>query len=89
MGNAIIYNRICVRQNLCLEDVLTIKEIFEYYGTLYSMTKNQIECRIKTLNKVLQLPDLNQYIQNIRYVKKILIRKIKSSWILLRETNTY
>jgi len=66
MGNAISFNIIYISQDLCLEDNLTIKEILKYYGTLYNMTKEQIGCRIETLQKFLNLPDLNKFIKNIR-----------------------
>lgn len=66
LPNAISYNIICVPQDLCLENVLTIREIFDYYGSLYGMTKEDIASRIDILNKFLQIPDLKQYINNIR-----------------------
>lgn len=52
-------------QDLCLEHTLTIKEMFEYYGTLYNMTKKQIDGRVDELTRFLQLPDTNKYIKNI------------------------
>ncbi|XP_060841435.1 ABC transporter G family member 23-like isoform X1 [Rhopalosiphum padi] len=52
-------------QNLCLEGTLSIKETFEYYGTLYSMDKKNIDIKIDELNTFLQLPNLNSLIKDI------------------------
>lgn len=59
-------NALYVFKDLCLDNLLTIKEIMDYYGTLYEMTKEQIESRIKELNIFLQLPNMNSYIKDIR-----------------------
>lgn len=56
-----------ILKNLCLEETLTIRETFEYYGTLYSMCNEKIQRRIDELNKFLQLPNLNSFINEIRY----------------------
>lgn len=53
-------------KDLCLDESLTIKETFEYYGTLYNMKKKHIKSRIDELNRYLQLPDLDRYIKDIR-----------------------
>ncbi|XP_060878331.1 ABC transporter G family member 23-like [Metopolophium dirhodum] len=52
-------------QDLCLEVTLTIKETFEYYGSLYRMSKINIKNKLDELNEFLQLPDLNSYINEI------------------------
>ncbi|KAE9545466.1 hypothetical protein AGLY_001009 [Aphis glycines] len=52
-------------QNLCLESTLTIKETFEYYGTIYNMDKKNIDTKIDELNTFLQLPNLNSLIKDI------------------------
>lgn len=52
-------------QNLCLESTLTIKETFEYYGTIYNMDKKNINIKIDELNAFLQLPNLNSLIKDI------------------------
>ncbi|XP_025415790.1 ABC transporter G family member 23-like isoform X1 [Sipha flava] len=52
-------------QDLCLEDTLSTKETFEYYGKLYNMSKKDITSRINELNKFLQLPNLNSYINEL------------------------
>jgi ABC-type Na+ transport system ATPase subunit NatA len=56
-----------ILKNLCLEGTLTIKETFEYYGTLYSMDKKNIDIKIDELNTYLQLPNLNSLVKDIRY----------------------
>lgn len=53
-------------QNICLDETLTVKEIFEFYGTLNNMNNKEIESRISELNKFLKLPDVNSYINKIR-----------------------
>lgn len=45
---------------------MTIKETFEYYGTLYNMSKKNIANRIDELNTFLHLPSLSSYINEIR-----------------------
>uniref|UniRef100_A0A2H8TY93 ABC transporter G family member 23 n=1 Tax=Melanaphis sacchari TaxID=742174 RepID=A0A2H8TY93_9HEMI len=52
-------------QDLCLESTLTIKETFEYYGTLYAMKKNKIKRKIDEINAFLQLPNLNSLVKDI------------------------
>ncbi|XP_008188488.1 ABC transporter G family member 23-like [Acyrthosiphon pisum] len=52
-------------QSLCLESTLTIREIFEYYGTLYNMNKKDIEIKKEELIAFLQLPKLNSLIKDI------------------------
>lgn len=56
-----------ILKNLCLESTLTIKETFEYYGTIYNMDKKNINTKIDELNAFLQLPNLNSLIKDIRY----------------------
>jgi len=51
-----------------LESTLTIKETFEYYGTLYNMNKKEIKIKVDELIAFLQLPNLNSLIQDIRYL---------------------
>ncbi|XP_025421296.1 ABC transporter G family member 23-like [Sipha flava] len=43
-------------QDLCLEQILTVDETFEFYGSLYKMSKKQIENRKHELHAFLQLP---------------------------------
>ncbi|XP_060841940.1 ABC transporter G family member 23-like isoform X1 [Rhopalosiphum padi] len=52
-------------QDICLEDTLTIKETFEYYGSLYRMSKTKIKNKLDEITVFLQLPDLNSYINEI------------------------
>eukprot|EP00102_Acyrthosiphon_pisum_P025305 XP_016662515.1 PREDICTED: ABC transporter G family member 23-like isoform X2 [Acyrthosiphon pisum] len=52
-------------QSLCLESTLTIRELFEYYGTLYNMNKKDIEIKKEELIAFLQLPNLNSLIKDI------------------------
>ncbi|XP_050422032.1 ABC transporter G family member 23-like [Adelges cooleyi] len=52
-------------QELCLENTLTIKETFEYYGALYNMSKNKLLNKMDELNVCLQLPDKHSYIKDI------------------------
>ncbi|XP_025200634.1 ABC transporter G family member 23-like [Melanaphis sacchari] len=52
-------------QDLCLEVTLTVKETFEYYGSLYKMCKKNIKNKLDELNEFLQLPDLDSYINEI------------------------
>lgn len=61
-----IVNALYVFKDLCLDNLLTIKEIMDYYGTLYDMTKEQIKSRVEELNIFLQLPNMNSYIKDIR-----------------------
>ncbi|VVC27807.1 ABC transporter-like,P-loop containing nucleoside triphosphate hydrolase,AAA+ ATPase domain,ABC [Cinara cedri] len=52
-------------QDLCLDEKLTIKETFEYYGSLYAMRKKKIAKRIDELMIFLKLPDFNSLISNL------------------------
>lgn len=61
-----ILTNCCIVKDLCLEETMTVKETFEYYGTLYNMSKKNIDNRIAELNTYLHLPDLNSYIEEIR-----------------------
>lgn len=53
-------------KDLCLENTLTLKETFEYFGSLYDMSKKNIEKRVAELNTFLQFPNMNSYIKDIR-----------------------
>uniref|UniRef100_A0A2S2Q9L0 ABC transporter G family member 23 n=1 Tax=Sipha flava TaxID=143950 RepID=A0A2S2Q9L0_9HEMI len=52
-------------QDLCLEELLTIYETFEYYGTLYRMKKKNIESKKYELQSFLQLPSMDCQIKNL------------------------
>ncbi|KAL5245483.1 hypothetical protein ACI65C_012893 [Semiaphis heraclei] len=52
-------------QDLCLEVTLTIKETFEYYGSLYRMSKINIKNKLDELNEFLKLPDINSFMNEI------------------------
>lgn len=61
-----IVNTLYIFKDLCLDNLLTINEIMDYYGTLYDMTKEQIKSRVEELYLFLQLPSMNSYIKDIR-----------------------
>lgn len=69
---------------MCLEETLTVKEIFEFYGNLYNMSNNEIDRRIHEINKFLHLPNLNNFIGKIRYL--ILNEILKYTYFILRVT---
>ncbi|XP_022175207.1 ABC transporter G family member 23-like [Myzus persicae] len=52
-------------QDLCLEVTLTIQETFDYYGSLYRMSKRNIKKKFDELNEFLQLPSLNSHLNEI------------------------
>lgn len=67
MKPTILLTRILfVLKDLCLDGKLTIRETFEYYGTIYKMKRTEIKNRINELQRILSLPDLNSYIEDIR-----------------------
>lgn len=50
-----------------MDNNLTIKEMFEYYGMLYTMSKTQVAKRINELSNFLKLPDFKSFIGELRY----------------------
>lgn len=54
-------------KDLCMEETLTVRETFEYYGSLYNMSVNKIENRVAELDKFLKLPDFSSFIKSVRW----------------------
>ncbi|XP_050543697.1 ABC transporter G family member 20-like isoform X2 [Daktulosphaira vitifoliae] len=52
-------------QELSLDDYLTVREILEFYGSLYNMSEKLIHKRINELQYVLELHFLDSYIKNL------------------------
>ncbi|XP_060879231.1 ABC transporter G family member 23-like isoform X2 [Metopolophium dirhodum] len=69
--NGIGFRMYCLESNtfkrcgIYASSTLTIRETFEYYGTLYNMKKKDIEIKKDELIAFLQLPNLNSLIKDI------------------------
>lgn len=55
-----------VPQDYALYQDLSIKESLQYFGTLYSMTKEEIESQSVYLGRILDLPPPNRKISTMR-----------------------
>ncbi|XP_073971608.1 ABC transporter G family member 23-like [Rhodnius prolixus] len=52
-------------QAVCLYEQLTIEELFNYFATLYGMSRNKTKCRMDLMFDVLDLPDRNKCIPEL------------------------
>ncbi|XP_035701370.1 ABC transporter G family member 23-like isoform X3 [Folsomia candida] len=58
-------------QETCLYESLTIMETFAYFGSLQCMPLHKILSKVKILNTVMDLPNLDKIVKQIRSTKKI------------------
>ncbi|VVC25635.1 Hypothetical protein CINCED_3A008347 [Cinara cedri] len=52
-------------QDLCLDPLLSIEEIFIYFGTIFGLSRNEIITRYKYFNNLFDLPPRNMLINNL------------------------
>lgn len=53
-------------QDISLYAFFKIKEVFKYFGWVYGLSNDQIDREIRFLNELLDLPDENRFIKNLR-----------------------
>lgn len=59
-------NNIMHFQDLCLDPLLSVEEIFIYFGSIFGLSRDEIVSRFKYFNALFDLPREQMLINNLR-----------------------